>query len=105
VSHCGAFRLHSGQIFLSQALNGEDVGLEEVQDRVWNILYYDTLLGRFDERRLLPAPRPSAETVSYVPGRSVRDVPGCSPSQPKSAPAWHGQILASSEVEYMIARH
>jgi transposase InsO family protein len=50
VSNCGAFRLHSGQIFLSQALNGEDVGLEEVQDGVWNILYYDTLLGRFDER-------------------------------------------------------
>jgi hypothetical protein len=37
-------------IFLSQALNGEDIGLEEVQDQVWNILYYDTLLGRFDER-------------------------------------------------------
>jgi len=50
VSNCGAFRLHSGQTFLSQALNGEDVGLEEVQDGVWNILYYDTLLGRFDER-------------------------------------------------------
>jgi transposase InsO family protein len=50
VSNCGAFRLHSGQIFLSQALNGEDIGLEEVQDGIWNILYYDTLLGRFDER-------------------------------------------------------
>jgi putative transposase len=50
VSNCGAFRLHCGQIFLSQALNGEDIGLEEVQDQVWNILYYDTLLGRFDER-------------------------------------------------------
>jgi hypothetical protein len=46
----GAFRLHCGQIFLSQALNGEDIGLEEVQDGVWNILYYETLLGRFDER-------------------------------------------------------
>jgi hypothetical protein len=50
VSNCGAFRLHSGQIFLSQALNGEDIGLEELHDGVWNILYYDTLLGRFDER-------------------------------------------------------
>ena len=50
VSNAGTFRLHSGQIFLSQALNGEDIGLEEVQDAVWNILYYDTLLGRFDER-------------------------------------------------------
>jgi hypothetical protein len=33
---------------LSQALN--DIGLDEVQDGVWNILYYETLLGRFDER-------------------------------------------------------
>ena len=46
----GVAEVHSGQIFLSQALDGEDIGLEEVQDRVWNILYYDTLLGRFDER-------------------------------------------------------
>ena len=50
VSNCGAFRLHSGQHFLSQALNGEHIGLEEIQDGVWNIVYYDTLLGRFDER-------------------------------------------------------
>ena len=50
VSTAGTFRLHSGQHFLSQALNGEDIGLEEVRDGIWNILYYDTLLGRFDER-------------------------------------------------------
>ncbi|HEY7615577.1 MAG TPA: integrase core domain-containing protein, partial [Terriglobales bacterium] len=50
ISNAGTFRLHSGQQFLSQALNGEYVGLEEVQDGIWNILYYDTLLGRFDER-------------------------------------------------------
>ena len=46
----GAFRLHSGQHFLSQALNGENIGLEQVQDDIWNILYYDVLLGRFDQR-------------------------------------------------------
>jgi len=50
VSNAGCFRLHSGQIFLSQALNSEEIGLEQIQDAVWNILYYDTLLGRFDER-------------------------------------------------------
>jgi putative transposase len=50
VSNAGCFRLHSGQIFLSQALNGEPIGLEQIQDGLWNILYYDTLLGRFDER-------------------------------------------------------
>jgi hypothetical protein len=51
VSNAGCFRLHSGQIFLSQALNGEEIGLEEVQDGLWNIVYYDTLLGRFDDRK------------------------------------------------------
>ena len=50
VSNAGGFRLHSGQHFLSQALNGEYIGLEEVDDGLWNVLYYDTLLGRFDER-------------------------------------------------------
>ena len=50
VSNAGTFRLHSGQQLLSQALNGEAIGLEEVHDSIWNILYYDTLLGRYDER-------------------------------------------------------
>jgi putative transposase len=50
VSTAGTFRLHSGQQFLSQALNGEYVGLEEVQDGLWNIIYYETLLGRYDEQ-------------------------------------------------------
>lgn len=58
VSRCGTFRLHSGQYFLSQALNGEDVAFEEVQDGIWNIVYYTTLLGRFDEHthRITGAP-------------------------------------------------
>jgi putative transposase len=58
VSNDGAFRLHSDQQFLSQALNGESIGLEEVADGIWNILYYDTLLGRFDQRakRITGAP-------------------------------------------------
>lgn len=53
VSNAGCFRLHSGQQFLSQALNGEFIGLEEIDDAIWNILYYDTLLGRYDERNRL----------------------------------------------------
>jgi hypothetical protein len=47
VSSCGTFRL-SGQYFLSNALEGEDIGLEEVGDDVWNIVYYNTVLGRID---------------------------------------------------------
>ena len=50
VSAGGCFRLHSEQPFLSNALQGHHVGLEEVGDGVWNIVYYETLLGRIDER-------------------------------------------------------
>jgi transposase InsO family protein len=50
VSTAGTFRLGSQQIFLSHALEGEDIALEEVDDGVWSIVYYRTLLGRFDER-------------------------------------------------------
>lgn len=49
VSNAGCFRLASGQVFLSQALNGEYIALEEIDDGLWNILFYTTLLGRFDE--------------------------------------------------------
>ncbi len=48
VSASGDFRLQSGQYFLANALKGEYVGLEEVDDRVWNIVYYNTILGRID---------------------------------------------------------
>ena len=50
VSTAGTFRLHNGQQCFTQALNGEMIGLEEVQDGLWNVIYYETLLGRFDER-------------------------------------------------------
>ena len=49
VSNAGTFRLHSKQRFLSQALAGQHIGLEQINDGIWNILFYDTLLGRFDE--------------------------------------------------------
>jgi transposase InsO family protein len=59
VSSAGTFRLHSGQHFLSQALNNESIGLEEVQDGLWNLVYYETLLGRFDEHTHLITGAPS----------------------------------------------
>jgi hypothetical protein len=36
---------------LSNALRGEDIGLEEVVDNVWNIVYYNTVFGRIDMQR------------------------------------------------------
>ena len=50
VSHAGTFRLHHKQPFLSNALADEYIGLEEVGDGLWNIVYYETLLGRIDEK-------------------------------------------------------
>jgi putative transposase len=50
VSHAGTFRLKAKQPFLSNALADEYIGLEEVGDGLWNIVYYETLLGRIDER-------------------------------------------------------
>ena len=50
ISTAGTFRLHNGQQSLTQALNGEIIGLEELRDSLWNVLDYDTLLGRFDEQ-------------------------------------------------------
>jgi hypothetical protein len=52
VSHAGCFRLKARQPFLSNALSYEHIGLEEVGDGIWNIVYYDTLLGKIDERTL-----------------------------------------------------
>lgn len=46
----GRIKWHSVPIFLSYALKGQDVGLEEVEDGIWNLLFYRTLLGRLDER-------------------------------------------------------
>jgi hypothetical protein len=42
--------LKAKQPFLSNALSDEHIGLEEVGDGIWNIVYYDTLLGKIDER-------------------------------------------------------
>jgi transposase InsO family protein len=50
VSAAGTFRLKARQPFLSNALANEYIGLEEVDDGLWNIVYYRTLLGRIDER-------------------------------------------------------
>lgn len=50
VSAAGTFRLKAKQPFLSNALAGEHIGLEEVGDGLWNIVYYQTLLGRINER-------------------------------------------------------
>jgi transposase InsO family protein len=50
VSNAGHFRMGAQHYFISHALKGDNIGLESVDDGIWNILYYNTLLGRLSER-------------------------------------------------------
>jgi putative transposase len=42
------FRDH--ELFISELLMGEDLGLEEIDDGLWSLHYYNLLLARLDER-------------------------------------------------------
>lgn len=46
----GSISFCSRPLFISEVLAGEYVGLEEVEDGVWSVCFYDVLLGRFHER-------------------------------------------------------
>ena len=49
VSNAGCFRFKKQVVFLSQALKQEWIALEEVDDGVWSVYFYDVLLARLDE--------------------------------------------------------
>ena len=46
----GHFKMGAQHHFISHALKGDNIGLEAIDDGLWNILYYNTLLGRLSER-------------------------------------------------------
>jgi putative transposase len=46
----GEIKFHGRLLFLSEPLVGELVGLEPIDDGVWSVVFYTTLLARFDER-------------------------------------------------------
>lgn len=50
VRRTGEFRFRGHAIFLSEVLAGERIGLEEVDDGIWSIYFFDRLLARLDER-------------------------------------------------------
>lgn len=50
ISSSGDFKFKSRKLNLSLALAHEYIGLEEIDDSVWSIFYYETLLARLDER-------------------------------------------------------
>jgi putative transposase len=53
VTCAGTFRFFAHRRpFLSETLQHHDIGLEEVGDGIWNIVFYTTLLGKIDERTM-----------------------------------------------------
>ena len=50
VNTAGTFQLRATPCFLTNALCDEFIGLEQVGDGLWNIVFYKTLIGRIDER-------------------------------------------------------
>jgi transposase InsO family protein len=51
VSSSGFIKFRNRPLFLSETLAKHDIGLEEIDDGIWSIYFYDTLLGRLDERK------------------------------------------------------
>jgi hypothetical protein len=51
VSRCGTIRVLKRQIFVSQTLNEDYVGLEEVDDRVYDLYFCFYQIGRYELRR------------------------------------------------------
>lgn len=50
VSSSGTISFKSHAIFLSEVLEGERIALEEIDDGLWSICFYNTLLARFSEQ-------------------------------------------------------
>jgi putative transposase len=48
----GCFYWHQHYVTVGQLLTGEDIGLEEIDDGMWNVFFGPVYLGRFDERTL-----------------------------------------------------
>jgi len=64
VSNAGCFRLHSGRILPSQAIDGEENGLEQIADGLWNTL----------SRRI---PRRPAKGARHTEARNRAGSPKC----------------------------
>jgi len=77
VSRVGQVSWHGAPLFLSEALAGEDVAFEEVDDGLWTVWFASVVLGRFDERqrRLHPV-------ATFSAGRSA----SCAGSAPRQEP-------------------
>lgn len=50
IGSAGTFSWGGRPYFVSETLRGQDIGLEEIADGTWNLIYYRTLLARIDLR-------------------------------------------------------
>jgi transposase InsO family protein len=76
VSRCGTIRVFRNQIFVTQVLNEESVGLEEVEDGIYDLYFCFYLIGRYDLRT-----NKIHDIISKVPTavRSADRPKGCHP--------------------------
>jgi transposase InsO family protein len=79
VKHQGQFRWKKHDIFLSEVLWGERVGLLPVDDRWFTVYFAHLPLGRFDSRQLRMSPLPKA-------GVDYRTIAGKGEASPSPAP-------------------
>jgi transposase InsO family protein len=56
VSRAGQISFQGQFVFLSEVLHGERVGLEEVDEGLWSVWFYDRLLARLDAREFTVHP-------------------------------------------------
>ncbi len=79
VTYCGRICLFGKKINLSQVFAGQNIGIKEVDDKVWLVSFMDDDLGYFDEQtcKLEPLDNPfgprvlpmsSVSSVTYVSG-------------------------------------
>ena len=73
VRHNGEFRFLGKQHFLSEVLAREQIALEEVDDGIWSIYFYDRLLARFDQRTLKVVPA-TPKIVAAQPAQQFHGV-------------------------------
>jgi hypothetical protein len=62
VSRCGTIRVFGNQVFLSQTLNEDYVGLEEIDEGVYDLYFCFYLIGRYHLRK-----NKIEDTISKVP--------------------------------------
>lgn len=64
----GVVKWHRHHLYLGQAFGGETVGLEEIDDGVWNLFFGTYLLGRLDEQlgRIIEIPRCQGSSQAVV---------------------------------------